>query len=268
MTRIVHLTDLHVSHPDSRDQSLRTDTTGALKKAVAIVNAMDPAPDLVVASGDLTNIGDALSYGLVKEILAEVKVPLALALGNHDKRGPFHEVFSGGASDAPYQHEMVVSGLHVVTLDTLVPGQVAGRLDESQIAFLESALAKHPGLPKLVVAHHPPRLGERTLPWASLDAASTERFGNAVEGKGVVAILSGHVHLDAVHHWRGVPVVTCMGLNSTVDVLETRDMRIVEGTSIGMCFVREGGFSVAFVPLSPERRELAVLPEMRLRAFR
>ncbi len=267
MTRIVHLTDLHVSHPDSGDAGLKTDTTGMLRRAVAAINAMEPLPELVVASGDLTNTGAPSSYHLVKDILAGLKPPVALALGNHDKRAAFAEAFETGTGDDPYQYDMVVAGLHVITLDTLVPGRVAGHLDSEQIAFLDAALEREPELPKLVIAHHPPHLDERTLPWASLDAESSKSFGDTIRGRGVVGVLSGHVHIDQVYHWMGVPVITCMGLNSTVDIMEQRDMRIVEGTSMGLCTLRPSGLSVAFVPLSPDRRELAVLEEARLRAF-
>lgn len=268
MTRIVHLTDLHISHPDLGDPALKTDTAGTLRQAIAAINAMEPLPDLVVASGDLTNTGAVSSYALVKEILAELSPPVVLALGNHDKRGPFAEVFETGTGDAPYIHEKTIGGLHVITLDTLVPGHVAGRIGPDQIAFLDAALAREPSLPKLVVAHHPPRMDGRTLPWASLDKESSQRFGETIAGRGVVGVLSGHVHLDQVHHWYTVPVITCMGLNSTVDILEQRDMRIVEGTSMGLCVLRPSGLSVSFVPLTPERRQLAVLEEARLRAFR
>lgn len=268
MTRIVHLTDLHISHPDLADAALKTDTTDTLRRAIAAINAMHPLPDLVVASGDLTNTGAIKSYTLLQEILAELLPPVVLALGNHDRRAHFAEVFETGTADAPFFHETVLGDLHVITLDTLVPGHVAGRLDPDQIAFLDAALSREPDLPKLVVAHHPPRMDDRTLPWASLDADSSERFGETLAGRGVVGVLSGHVHLDQVHHWHGVPVVTCMGLNSTVDMLEQRDMRIVEGTSLGFCVLRPSGLSVSFVPLSPERRQLAVLAEARLRAFR
>lgn len=268
MTRIVHLTDLHISHPEAGDIGLKTDTTDTLRRAVAAINAMEPTPDLVVASGDLTNTGAPSSYALVKELLAGLKPPVAMALGNHDKRAAFAEVFETGTGDAPYQHEMVVAGLHVITLDTLVPGHVAGRLDADQIAFLDAALDREAGLPKLIVAHHPPRMDERTLPWASLDGDSSARFGQTIKDRGVVAVMSGHVHLDQVHHWMGVPVITCMGLNSTVDILEQRDMRIVEGTSMGLCILRPSGLSVAFAPLSPQRRVLGVLEEARLRAFK
>lgn len=268
MTRIVHLTDLHVSHPDVGDQSLKTDTTETLRRAIGAINRMEPLPDLVVASGDLTNTGAVASYRLLKTLLDDLVPPLVLALGNHDRRAGFAEAFDTGTGDGAYFHETVVAGLHVITLDTLVPGHVAGRIDPEQITFLDAALDREPDRPKLVVAHHPPRMDDRTLPWASLDAGSSHRFGETIAGRGVVGVLSGHVHLDQVHHWHGVPVVTCMGLNSTVDILEPRDMRIVEGTSMGLCVLRPSGLSVSFVPLSPTRRELAVLEEARLRAFR
>ena len=268
MTRIVHLTDLHISHPDIGDPSLRTDTAGTLRQAIAAINAMEPLPDLVVASGDLTNTGAEQSYLLLRELLVDLVPPIVLALGNHDKRAPFAQVFGIGTGDTPHDHELIHAGLHVITLDTLVPGHVAGRLEPAQIAFLDAALGREPDLPKLVVAHHPPHMDDRTLPWASLDADSSRRFGETIAGRGVIGILSGHVHLDQVHHWHGVPVITNMGLNSTVDILEARDMRIVEGTSMGLCILRPTGLSVSFVPLSPERRVLAVLEEARLRAFR
>jgi 3',5'-cyclic AMP phosphodiesterase CpdA len=267
MTRFVHLTDLHVSHPDAGDSTLRTDTAGTLARAVAAINAMRPLPDLVVASGDLTNIGDPASYRLLQTLLAPLRPPVVLALGNHDKRAAFAEVYATGTGEAPFCHDSVIAGLHVITLDTLVPGRVAGRIDAAQFAFLGAALDRHAGVPKLVVAHHPPRMDDRTLPWASLDADSSDRLGAMVAGRGVVGILSGHVHLDQVHHWHGVPVITCMGLNSTVDLLEPEDMRIVEGTSLGLCVLRPSGLSVSFVPLSPDRRQLAVLEQARLRAF-
>lgn len=268
MTRIIHLTDLHISHPDVADAALKTDTTETLRRAVAAINAMDPLPDLVVASGDLTNTGATSSYRLLQEILTELAPPVVLALGNHDKRAPFAEVFATGKGDAPFVQEKILGNLHVITLDTLVPGHVAGRLDSDQIAFLDAALEREPHLPKLVVAHHPPRMDDRTLPWASLDDQSSRRFGETIAGRGVIGVLSGHVHLDQVHHWHGVPVITCMGLNSTVDLLEPRDMRIVEGTSMGLCVLRPSGLSVSFVPLTPERQELGLLEMARLRAFK
>lgn len=266
MTRFIHMTDLHVSAPGS-DPGLQSDTPATLRRMVGIVNAMEPPPDFVVASGDLTNRGDADSYRLVRSILSDLRVPAVLALGNHDTRPGFHQVFGDGASDRPHCHDAVHGGLHVITLDSSVAGHVAGALCEPQLGFLETALGRHRDLAKLLVMHHPPRLDPQGLPWASLDAASTARLAETLAGHDIAGILGGHIHINQVNHWHRIPVVISNGQHSTVDLLERRGLRIVEGTGFGLCTWRPTGLSVSFVPLSPEARELGRIDQDRLRAF-
>ena len=268
MTRFVHLTDIHVSHPDAGDPSANVAGNAAmLEQVVGIINAMDRQPDFVVASGDLTNMGDSASYALIRDILTPLAAPLVLALGNHDKREGFHQVFENATSDAPYFHDAVHAGLHVITLDTLVPGHVAGTICDAQFDYLAQALTRHAELPKVIVMHHPPRIDADGLPWGSIDMDSTHRLADMLRGHHVAAILSGHIHINQVTQWHGIPIVVSMGLNSTVDLLETRDLRIVEGRTIGMCDWRDSGLTVSFVPLTPEARELGVIDRARLLAF-
>ncbi len=268
MTRFIHLTDIHVSHPDAGDPSANVAENAAmLRQVVGTINAMDRAPDFVVASGDLTNMGDPASYALIKEILAPLAPPLVLALGNHDKREGFHQVFENATSDAPYFHDTVHAGLHVITLDTLVPGHVAGTICDAQFDYLTQALDRHTDLPKLIVMHHPPRIDDAGLPWGSIDMDSTNRLADLLRGHRVAAILSGHIHINQVTQWHGIPIVVSMGLNSTVDLLETRDLRIVEGRAFGICDWRDSGLTVSFVPVSPDPRELGVIDRARLLAF-
>lgn len=267
MTRFVHLTDLHISHPESGDTLLRTDTPAQVAHAVAAINRLVPAPDFVIASGDLTNIGDDKSYALLQEILAPLQMPVVLALGNHDKRGAFHTAYATGGGEGPHFHDTVLAGLHVITLDTLIPGRVSGTLCDAQFAFLANALAAQPDLPKLIVAHHPPRLHDAELPWATLDQEATDRLGALLKGHNVLGILSGHVHINSVRMWHGVPLYVSQGLNSTVDLVEREDMRIVEGTGFALFDLRASGLTVTFVPLSPTPRELGRLEVARLRSF-
>jgi len=267
MTRFVHITDLHVSHPDSGDPGLHSDTPARLKRVVEIVNAMEARPDFLIASGDLTNRGDEESYRLVKSTLAALEVPTILALGNHDKRPGFHEVFGEGPSDRPYYHQAVIAGLHVITLDTSIPDRVSGRICDEQFDFLKQALAAEPDAPKLLVMHHPPRVDPDGLPWGSIDMASTERLGEMIAGRPVIGILSGHIHINQVNHWHGVPILVASGQHSTVDLLERRDLKIVEGGGLGLCVWRPTGLSVSFVPLAPQSEEIGVIDRARLLKF-
>jgi 3',5'-cyclic-AMP phosphodiesterase len=267
MDRFIHLTDLHVSHPDSGDPGLHTDTPATLRHVVALVNAMDPAPDFLVASGDLTNRGDPESYRLVQQAFEALDIPVVLALGNHDSRSGFHTVFGNGPSEQPHFHAAAHGGLHVITLDTGVPGRVAGAICEAQFEFLRRTIRARPDLPKLIVMHHPPWLDPNGLPWASLDGDSTDRLARTLKGHDIVGILSGHIHINQVNHWHGIPVVISNGQHSTVDLLERQDLRIVEGTGFGICVWRDSGMSVSFVPLSPAAGEITRIDQKRLRAF-
>ena len=267
MTRFVHITDLHVSHPDADDPGLHSDTPGRLRRVVEIVNAMEARPDFLVASGDLTNCGDAESYRLVKATLAALDIPAVLALGNHDKRSGFHEVFGDGPSDHPYYHQRSIAGLHIITLDTSIPGRVSGRICDEQVGFLERALAAEPDTPKLLVMHHPPRVDPDGLPWGSLDVASTQRLTEMIAGRQIVGILSGHIHINQVNHWNGVPVLIASGQHSTVDLLERRDLKIVEGFGFGLCVWRPTGLSASFVPLAPRPDEIGIIDRARLLKF-
>ena len=267
MTRFIHLTDLHVSHPDLNDPHLQSDTPATLRRVVEVINAMEQQPDFVVASGDLTNQGDVQSYELVRDILAPLRAPLVMALGNHDKRAGFNAVFAPGLADAPYFHDAPQGDLHVVTLDSSVPGKVAGALDAAQFDFLEAALKRHGDLPKLLIIHHPPRIDPEALAWGSLDQDSTNRLAEMLRGQNIAGILSGHVHVNQVSHWHGIPVVVSKGLHSTVDLTETRDLRIVEGTGFGIADWRPSGLAVSFVPLDPVAQQLALIDRQQLKSF-
>lgn len=262
MARFVHLSDLHLSVETNHER-----IAGLLGHIARAIPNMRQRPDFVVVSGDLTDFGDVASYKALRPLIKAMPVPVVLALGNHDRRAAFHDVFGQAGSDAPYDHDTVLAGVHVITLDTLVPGGVAGALDAAQLGWLETALARHPDLPKLVIAHHPPQISETDLPWTCLDPESTARLAALIEGHQVVAILSGHIHMNRMSLWRGVPLVASSGLQSTIDVLHEEGLRILDGASFGLCRTEEGDFTVHFVPMLPEGREIAMVDVERLSAF-
>lgn len=262
MTRFLHLTDLHLS-VGRNDERL----AGLLDRIAGAIPNMRHQPDFVVISGDLTDHGDPASYAALRPLVTAFPVPVVLALGNHDRRAGFHAVFGQGESDAPHDHDSVLGGAHVIVLDTSVPGRVAGALDETQLAWLEGALARHPALPKLVVAHHPPLTAETDLPWTCLDPASSAQLAALLDGQRVIAILSGHIHMNRMSLWQGVPVVASSGLHSTIDVLHEEGLRILDGASFAMGRVEGANLSVHFVPLLPEGVEVGMIDAARLRAF-
>ncbi len=269
MTRFVHLTDLHLSHADLNDPHLSSDTTTTLKQVLGRICALDPVPDFVVLSGDLTNHGDVESYQLLRGLVETLPMPVIPALGNHDRRAEFRSVFGGyGDGDAPLFHDSVHDGVHVIALDSSVPNRVGGGIEPEQFDRLETTLRAHPQAPKLLICHHPPHRRSTPLAWESLTEADTRRLAQALKGHDVVGILSGHVHMNRVLQWQGVPIIINMGLHATVDVLSPLDMVIEEGSGFADCRVDTDGLQVTFVPHAPSRRVLGRIAAETLGTFR
>lgn len=267
-TTFLHLTDLHVSAPELKDPHLVSDTTATLAAVIALAQAARPRPAFIVASGDLTNHGDVASYRLLRQMMAAVDIPVVYALGNHDTRPGFYEGMLGRTDDpeAPFCHDRVIAGVHLVVLDSSVKGRIGGALSDDQFAFLEAALARHPEMQKIVVVHHAPALDERAS-WETLTAADSARLAATLRGRNVAGILSGHIHHDRVSNWHGIPVVVGTGQHNAVDPLYRAGLRVLAGSGLALCTLRPSGLTVAFVPLTPDRPQLALITPEQLAAF-
>jgi len=267
----VHISDLHLSHPDLNDANQHSDTVANLRLMVKHLRQMTPQPSFVVASGDLTNQGDKASYQLVRDILKDAGLPVIYALGNHDKRPAFRLVFPNVAenanNEAPVYHRSVQGGIQIITLDSSQPGRVSGAICDQQFAFLDQTLRDNPNLATLLVIHHPPMITDTSLPWERLSQDDSNRLADTLRDRHIIAILSGHIHINRVSHWHGIPVIVCNGLHATVDVMRTSGMQIRDGTGFGYCTCDPSGITVSFVPLTPVRAVLGEISDDLLRSF-
>lgn len=263
LVTFVHLTDLHVGNPQVEDDHLYSDTSATLTRILADIKTLVPQPRFIVASGDLTNRGDAESYEELKRLVAEagLDMPILYALGNHDRRDGFYPAMLGRLQDvlAPYDHSEVIAGVHVIVMDSSVPGKVGGAFEPGQIEWLKAELDTHADLPKLLVMHHAPALDadRPDMQWESLTIADTEALREAVAGRNVIGILSGHIHFDRVSNWYGIPVVVGIGQHAATDVLWLHEgLRMLSGASFAIGTVRPSGLTITFAPQPSDRREL------------
>jgi len=268
-TTFIHITDLHIGTPGVADDHLFSDTSATLALVLEMTAAVQPSPSFIIASGDLSNRGDAESYRHLKQLMASAGVPVLYALGNHDTRAGFYQgmLDRSGDLEAPYDHDLVIDGLHIIVLDTSTPGQIGGTIEPGQFAWLDQVLGTHPELPKLIVAHHAPALGDAPdwAHWRTIEFGQSQQLATLLRGRNVLAILSGHIHHDRFSLWHGIPVIVGMGQHAATDILATDVLRMVEGASFGIGTVRRSGLTMALVPLPQTRAELNRYPLKALR---
>ena len=253
----VHLSDLHITDPAKPDDHLYSDTPNTLERVKAMMERITPKPAFVVVSGDLTNHGSPESFAALKQHLASVEVPVLLALGNHDKRGPFYQVMLGRNSEDPYFYSQTFGNLHVIVLDSSTPGKVDGAVEPEQFEWLEAELNQQPDLPKLIVIHHPPcSINFSIFDHITFNAADAERLGTMLKGHNIVGILSGHVHFDRFAVWQGIPCIISAGLHNLTDVLENNGIRAMSGGSFNLCRVKDEMLTTTVVPLASDQAEL------------
>ncbi len=159
--QLVQLSDTHIL-PPGRLLDNRIDTAAALRSAVQRTNALQPAPEGVLISGDLVDAGSPAAYAHLRELLDPLALPVWLMPGNHDERGalrqafPEHTYLHNPDAQGFIQYTVDLPALRVVALDTVVAGAGHGALCPTRLAWLDQTLGTAVHTPTLVAMHHPP----------------------------------------------------------------------------------------------------------------
>lgn len=178
------------------------DARGTLPKAVAAVNKLEPAPDFIVFTGDLTHTTDDPAerrrrMGEFKDIVAGLRVPdVHLMPGEHDASldhgAAFQEFF--GSTHYTFDHK----GVHFIVLDNV--SDPAGKIGEAQLSWLAADLGQtDPALPIVVFTHRPLFDLYPQWDWATRDGAAAI---DLLMPHPHVTVFYGHIHQEN-HHMTG-----------------------------------------------------------------
>jgi 3',5'-cyclic AMP phosphodiesterase CpdA len=210
---IAQISDLHIQ-TDGKLAYGKVDTVSYLTKAVAVLNELDPQPDIVLATGDLVERGSAVEYGLLREILAPLKAPLLVVPGNHDARATLKAAFptAGGdrVAEGGFFHYAVDDyPVRLVAVDTSEPKKPWGTFCEERAAWLDATLAAGGAKPTLIFQHHPPfatgigHMDKMGLRDEGRLAAIVKRYPN------VERVVCGHVHRAIQARFAGTIASVC-----------------------------------------------------------
>lgn len=200
---VAQISDLHVA-PDDSFMRRFVDSNVLLARAVEYLNTMTPRPDVVLATGDLTDHGTADEYVMLREILGELDVPLFIVPGNHDEPDTLRTVYGtpryvGDARTFDYCIEDFP--VRLVAVDSTTPGRHDGDLDAPQLLALDALLREQPDRPTLCFMHHPPF--ETGIWWMDCIGLTGARDFEALVRRHpqVRLVVAGHVHRPVVTTW-------------------------------------------------------------------
>ena len=194
---IAQITDTHVVAPGTRAYQDQVDTNIMLERAVDRLNKLDPRPDCVIITGDLTDHGTAPEYAELIRQLDRLDLPFYLVIGNHDDRATMLASLGYPHLDrvgAFVQYTVEHFPMRLIMLDSTSDVHHMGEFCEERRAWLDARLAEAPGRPTIVALHHPPfdtgiAMMDATGPgWAAGLIETIARYPN------VERVLCGHIH--------------------------------------------------------------------------
>ncbi len=214
---IAQFTDFHVPAKDVPPRD-GFDPAADLAHAVLALNALDPQPDLVIATGDLTDKSTPEEYAHLTGLLKPLKAPLYAIPGNHDAKAPMVEALTGLAVTGPAEpfvhtaldfDDPAHGPLRLILVDSHQHETVGGVQCAERLAWLEGMLAGADDSPVVIAMHHPPfELGIPVFDrfgFEGMDAfrALVSRFPT------VSLIMCGHIHRALTTTIATTPVFVC-----------------------------------------------------------
>lgn len=203
---IGQISDLHIKTPGKLSYRV-VDTSGMLKRCVDHILALKQQPDIVLATGDLTDFGHPDEYAHLRELLAPLAMPLYLIPGNHDHRENMLAAFPDHVYLTQFlpfiQYAIEDLPMRILAIDTVIPEASGGELCGRRLAWLKRKLEEAPDRPTVIIMHHPPFktfIGHMDR----IGLANAEALKAIVERHPQVErILCGHLHRPIQVLWAG-----------------------------------------------------------------
>jgi 3',5'-cyclic-AMP phosphodiesterase len=188
--RVAQITDTHL-FADDRQEMLGCRTNLAFEKVIHSLRQLQPQPDILLLTGDLTQDETIASYEYLRSCIDPLQIPTYWIPGNHDQGLADMEQVLNSPFISPAK-QFNAGGWNFILLNTMAIGLVQGRLAAAELERLERQLQSPQ--PTMVVLHHPPLpVGAECMDRIRLENAEPffamiDRFPQ------VKLVVFGHIH--------------------------------------------------------------------------
>jgi 3',5'-cyclic AMP phosphodiesterase CpdA len=215
---VAQVSDTHIElSTRDADQRIRD-----FELTVAAINALDPAPDLIVHTGDIVHNGRQDEYAEAVRILAKARAPVYVIPGNKDDRASLRAAFSPrgylepGSGFVAYAVEGYP--VRLIAVDTLNTSSNKGDFCPERARRLIELIDAETSKPIAVLVHHPPfevRVGPDPLNFETPEMMARLCRGLQYSGR-VVAVFCGHVHRGTDGHVGTIPATVMPSVATTL----------------------------------------------------
>lgn len=198
---VAQITDTHLfATPQQRLLGLPTEDS--LQTVLQQIQALNPRPDLLLLTGDLSQDASAASYDRLQTLVCPLGIPTYWLPGNHDDPQVMTQVLTRSPFSA--QKSFHIGGWHFILLDSTVPGCVHGQLSPVTLDWLDWELSQFPHEPAIVAFHHPPfPVGSDWMNDIGLRNADA-LFAVCDRHSRLKLVLFGHIHQEFTHQRHNV----------------------------------------------------------------
>lgn len=201
VVQLVQITDCHI-FADAGEKLHGLNTRDSFEAVKFAVIESGVRLDMLLATGDLSQDASADSYRYLARQFDDFATPTFWIPGNHDEIGGLEKHFTGKRIHAA--KHILAGAWQIVMLDSTIGGEVHGRVAESQLSFLDTALKQYPDRHALVCLHHQAiETGSEWIDNKGLREADQLR-ARLTQHENIRAVLWGHVHQETHRSTDGI----------------------------------------------------------------
>jgi Icc protein len=199
--RLLQITDMHL-FGDPNGELLGQSTRSTFELVLDLAQRTRWPVERILLTGDLVHDETPAGYRYLADRMAPLGTPYSCLPGNHDAPRLMEAVLGGGLLSS--EPNVRCGQWNLVFLDSTIPGEDGGHLDERQLEILERALASDPERHALVCLHHQPvPVGSAWMDTMALD--NPDAFFRVIDRHPQVrSVLWGHVHQEYTSRRRDV----------------------------------------------------------------